>query len=76
MSCPRQVGGSLVGGASGKKEFILPGTAQNPIRRDPLAGGFLMSNLTRRDPRQWEDPLWAVRPVRKSPLCLEQRKIP
>ena len=31
-----------MGGAFGKKESIMPGTAQNPIRRDPLAGGSLV----------------------------------
>ena len=33
-----------------------------------------MSNLTRRDQRQWEDPVWAVRSVRKSLFCRDQRK--
>ena len=49
-----------MGGAFGEKEFILPGSAQNPIRRDPLAGGSLMG----------------ARSVRKSLFCRDQRKIP
>ena len=45
--------------AFGKKDLIQTGTAQNPIRRAPLAGGSLMSE----------------RPVRKSPFCRDQRKM-
>ena len=53
-----------MGGASGKKKSIMPGTAQNPIRRDPpQVGGSLVGGASGK--KEFILPKSAQNPIRK-----------